>query len=237
VEDSYYQHEDEIEFNFWPSFADLMLTLVLILVAVIYVYITFQALQTVNLSTIRINQEQVVRGIASALGDEEIEEDGNIYRIGESITITNDLQTQKITFSDKVLFPPDNFELNSDGKKMLRKVRDVIAPILQEQIREIQIHGHADTEVSMKHNSNLHLAAWRAISVFNFLRNDPENGEGKVNISPYEHMMSATTFGEFKPVTRSEDEKYSKNKLDEANNSFEKRSANRRIELMLFYKR
>lgn len=229
MEYSYFKHEERVEFNFWPSFADLMLTLVLVLVAVIYIYIAYMSLQTVNLRSILESQKQIVEEIGITTGFLP-KVNGKISRVGDSITITNDLQLQKITFSDKILFPPDEHELNATGREMLEKVGKVIAVRMGTQIKEIQIHGHADTSKTIRHGSNMNLAAYRAIAVFDFLKD-------KVGIRPEVHLMSATTFGDFKPSVRPEEGEYSKNKRDEANSSADKRSANRRIELLLFYKK
>ena len=40
--------EDTLDFNFWPSFADLMLTLVLILVIIVFVVIAVISAGTVD---------------------------------------------------------------------------------------------------------------------------------------------------------------------------------------------
>jgi hypothetical protein len=49
--------------------------------------------------------------------------------------------------------------------------------------------------------------------------------------------MSATSFGEFKPVNRSEeDADYDRKRLSSDNLTVDKRAMNRRIELLLFYR-
>ena len=98
-----------------------------------------------------------------------------------------------------------------------------------DNIREIQIQGHADPDPPSL-PSNLHLAAWRAIEVFNFLQE-------QVPIDPAIHLMSATSFGEFKPVQRSiQDRFYNLDKLEMHNGTDELKAQNRRIEILLFYR-
>ena len=79
-------------------------------------------------------------------------------------------------------------------------------------------------------SSNLHLAALRAIEVFNFLQN-------KIKIDPAKHLMSATSFGEYKPVQRSvRDSTYTPEKLKRHNNTKKLKAQNRRMEILLFYR-
>jgi hypothetical protein len=60
---------------------------------------------------------------------------------------------------------------------------------------------------------------------------------GFYSIDPAENLMSITTFGEYKPITRSNDDiHYNKEKLEIANNTAELRSKNSRIEIWLFFR-
>jgi flagellar motor protein MotB len=145
------------------------------------------------------------------------------------IEIHNDLSSQRITFSDKILFEPDHTEIKPAGEQVLM----IVGAKLRAQlalIREIQIQGHADTKPSQRYGSNVELAANRAISVFGFLQD-------KVGIKPAEHLMSVTSFGEYKSVQRSISTDYNLDKLQADNGSDELRRRNRRIELVLIYRR
>ena len=126
------------------------------------------------------------------------------------------------------LFPQDKHGLSETGKQTLT----IIGQLLKKQlpvIREIQIQGHADTDKSRLYPTNLDLAAFRAIEVFKYLQNE-------VGIDPAEHLMSATSFGEFKPVQRSdEDLSYNDLNLIKDNRTKSLKDRNRRIELLLFY--
>ena len=78
--------------------------------------------------------------------------------------------------------------------------------------------------------SNLHLAALRAIEVYTFLQE-------QIHIDPATHLMSATSFGEYKPVQRSvRDSTYTPEKLKMHNSSKALKAQNRRMEILLFYR-
>ncbi|MBI1923910.1 OmpA family protein [Candidatus Poribacteria bacterium] len=231
------KEEEVLDFNFWPSFADLMLSLVLILVIVVFLVRAVIAAGTVNLKHVQENQVKMVRSIAAEYGVEPKEKHPDVFVIriplegGKSseITIRNEPTLQRLSFKDRVLFPSDNYLLSEAGQETLRIVGREIKRQLS-FIREIQIQGHADTDPTFRFPSNLHLAALRAIEVFNFLQYD-------VGIDPAAHLMSATSFGEFKPVQRSNDDgTYNRGKLREHNLSDALKDQNRRIEILLFYR-
>lgn len=228
--------EDVLDFNFWPSFADLMLAVVLILVVVLFLITAVITVGKIDLTRVEENQGEMINAIAQKYGSapKKLDRDGHKWGISSEnsarydIEVQNDLNQQRITFSDKVLFLPDNVEINQKGKEVLtavgQKVRNQIA-----LFKEIQIRGHADTNPT-RYKLNVRLAAERAIKVFEFLRTD-------VDINPTQVLMSATSFGEYDPVNRSQDEiSYSLERLRQDNSTDELRSKNRRIELVLVYR-
>jgi flagellar motor protein MotB len=229
--------ENILDFNFWPSFSDLMLSLVLILVLVLFLVSAVLNVGTVNLSHVEKNQKEMIDSIGYAFGvtPKKVEDEENVFIIptaskeGGDIFVKNEPTLQRITFSSNILFPPDEIELNDRGREALRRVGRILQRNLP-IIREIQIQGHADTTPSRKYQSNIHLAAMRAISVFKFLQDE-------LQIDPAENLMSTTSFGEYKPVQRSEDEKqYNQSFLNYHNGNLELRERNRRIELLIFYR-
>ncbi len=228
------EDENVLDFNFWPSFSDLMLSLVLILVLVLFLVAAVLNVGTIDLSHVEKNQEQVIRDIAYVFGVKpmKMDDSDNVYRVSNGrgdVFIKNEPTFQKITFSSNILFGSDEIRLNEKGRDALWKVGNILKRNL-EIIREIQIQGHADTNPSKRYRSNMQLAAMRAISVFNFLKDD-------LNIDPAGHLISITSFGEFKPVQRSEeDDKYSPRHLKYHNQTMELKERNRRIELLLFYR-
>lgn len=229
------QDEDLLTFNFWPSFADMMLALVLVLCLVLFLISATIAIGTVNLREVETNQVSLINSIASDYKVEPRKLSESTYGIfigshrDPDIEIHNDLNLQRITFSDKVLFEPDHTELKPEGEQVLRVVGSKLRDQLK-LIREIQIQGHADIVPSKRYPSNVELAANRAIAVFDFLKD-------KVGIQPAEHLMSVTSFGEYKSVQRSDDILYTQEKLNADNFSEELKRRNRRIEMVLIYRR
>jgi flagellar motor protein MotB len=229
--------EELINFNFWPSFADMMLALVLVLCLTLFLVAFFMAVGTVNLKEVEANEMTMINSIANDYRVKPMPLPGeeNAYGIhftgskDPDMEVHNDLSQQRITFSDKILFEPDHVELKPAGEEVLT----IVGARLRAQlglIREIQIQGHADTNPSGRYPSNVELAANRAIAVFNFLQN-------KMGIKPAEHLMSVTSFGEYKSVQRRAEADYSMEKLQADNSSDELRRRNRRIELVLIYRR
>ena len=231
------ESDELINFNFWPSFADMMLALVLVLCLTLFLVAAVMAVGTVNLKEVEANEMGMINSIANDYKVKPIPLTGeeNAYGIhftgskDPDMEVHNDLSQQRITFSDKILFEPDHTELKPAGEEVLR----IVGARLRAQlglIREIQIQGHADTMPSGKYKSNVELAANRAISVFAFLQD-------RVGIKPAEHLMSVTSFGEYKSVQRKAEGDYSMEKLQADNDSDELRRRNRRIELVLIYRR
>lgn len=218
--------EDALGFNFWPAFADLMLSIVLILV---FFYVAIVATGVVNMRNLRDNQLRLINDISEMTGKEKREgEAPDIYMVGKDIIIKNEPTIQKISFTDNVLFDTNRHVLKEQGKAMLRVVGTIIMKNLS-SIREIQIQAHADI-IPIANDSNLRLGSRRANEVYEFLVN-------QVGIDPACHLMSATSFGEFKPVNRSdEDSDYSVERLRKDNLTGWQRAMNRRIEVLLFYR-
>jgi len=220
------------EYNFWPSFADLMASFVLILVVIIAIVATAFS---VGLKYVKENQKKTVEFVAQAYDVEAVLLAENLYGISVyqddvyDIIISNEPQLQKITFSDHILFVPNGYKLDVGGEKALLTVGNAIKGQLS-KIREIQIQGHADTDSTTRFSSNLHLGAYRAIEVFQFLQK-------RVGIDPVQNQMSVASFGEYMPVQRSEtDAGFNAQKLSQANLTQEMKARNRRIELRLFYR-
>jgi flagellar motor protein MotB len=232
------EDENLLSFNFWPSFADMMLALVLVLCLALFLVAAVLTLGTVNLKEVEANQMSMINSIAVDYKVKPIKMADNLYGIyfnktaDPDIEIYNDLNSQRITFSDKLLFEPDHTDIKPEGEQVLLIVGMKLRTQLS-LIREIQIQGHADTAISRRYESNVALAANRAIAVFDFLRD-----EKKVGIKPAEHLMSVTSFGEYKSVQRSPDDTgYNLEKLQADNGNDDLRRHNRRIELVLIYRR
>ncbi len=263
--------DNTLDFNFWPSFSDLMLTLVLILVIVVFAVIAAFSIGTDDLraelkdtkkemakvekeqkeiaeaiAKVKKKQEAIIQAIAEAYNVKWEDVDGwkdeesktNFFEIpiylengGDTkIQIQNEATLQRYSFSDRILFRRNKYDLNEEGKRTLRVVGHEIKKNLKD-IKEIQIQGHADPDgPANKPFFNLDLAASRAIEVYKFLRRN-------IRIDPASHLMSATSFGEYKPVQRSTDDRtYNRQKLRQHNSPPALKAKNRRIEILLFYR-
>lgn len=262
--------DNTLDFNFWPSFSDLMLTLVLILVIVVFAVVAAFSIGTDGLraeliktkkemaevekeqkeiaeaiAKVKEKQETIIQEIAEAYNVEwedvenpqyeETETDSFVIPIhlegggSTEILIHNEATLQRYSFSDRILFEPDRYDLKAEGKETLRVVGREIKKNLKD-IKEIQIQGHADPDPPAFVDSNLHLAALRAIEVYTFLQHS-------ISIDPVRYLMSATSFGEYKPVQRSTDDStYTRQKLIAHNSTPALKARNRRIEILLFYR-
>ena len=246
-------NNNTLDFNFWPSFTDLMLTLVLILVIVVFAVIAAFSIgepepplgEGEDLPGVKEKQEALIKAIAEAYEvqwediykREDKESKTNFFEIpidlenGDytKIQIQNEATLQRYSFSDRILFEPDKHDLKEEGKDTLWEVGYEIEKNLKD-IKEIQIQGHADPDRPAYVASNLHLGALRAIEVYKFLQHS-------ISIDPARYLMSATSFGEYKPVQRSTDDRtYNQQKLRQHNSTRELKTKNRRIEILLFYR-
>jgi len=227
-------NDSSLDFNFWPSFADIMLSIVLVLVLILFL---ISAVLTVGVDIGQIKQKQdtMIQGLERAynIKHQKIGDD-LVLSFSEKnerdVVIRTDLDKQLLMFSDHVLFPPDGAVLSENGRRLLAAVGMVIREQLV-SLKEIQIQGHADTDHSSKYPSNLELAASRAIEVFQFFQNT-------IGVDPSLCLMSATSFGEFKPFQRTaEDATFNRIKLADANQDSLSKARNRRVEVLLFYRK
>src|ERR1051326_4423192 len=121
--------EDSIlDFNFWPSFSDLMLALVLVLCLVLFLVAEVISAGTVNLQQVHDNQMSMIHQIATTYKVEAKRINDHSFGISSDgtenydIRIENDLNQQRIAFSDKVLFLPDKTDINEKGRSEERRV-------------------------------------------------------------------------------------------------------------------
>ena len=263
--------DNTLDFNFWPSFSDLMLTLVLILVIVVFAVIAAFSIGTDDLRAelketkekiaifedkqkeiaeaiveVEKKQEAIIKAIAAEYNVQwknvkkwdDAKSKTNFFKIPISlvngdyseIQVQNEATLQRYSFSDRILFRRNKYDLNEEGKRTLRVVGQEIKKNLKD-IKEIQIQGHADPDrPADDYFFNIDLAASRAIEVYKFLQRS-------IRIDPAKHLMSATSFGEYKPVQRlTDDRTYNRQKLMQHNNTLALKAKNRRIEILLFYR-
>lgn len=187
------------------------------------------------ITSIRKQQLEIIHAIAGNYTNSTLDSiDKNNYHIffGEKdnipdITIHNDVTLQRISFGNHILFESDEPDLKPKGKKALRVAGRAIKSKIK-YIEEMLIHGHTDRDGERDYN--LYLGSKRAVSVFIFLVDD-------VKINPYKNLMSATSFGFYKPFSRKEsDTNFSKERVDYANSTEKRKSRNRRIDIVLNYR-
>lgn len=227
----------QFDFNFWPSYTDIMLSLVLILFLVISItHLIYSGY--FNVAYVRNNQILFIRSIAE-LFEKDIDLDFETIEArlsidnnsNNDIVFINEPTFQRIRFNANVLFQKNEYELSERGRRILKIVGSTIKRHIG-NISEIQIQGHADPDPTLTYHrfGNLELAGLRAMAVYSFLRDE-------VGIDPIKNLMSATSFGEYKPIKRSEsDSNFTIQKLREANLTEKDKQLNRRIEILLFYR-
>ncbi|MFT3911067.1 MAG: OmpA family protein [Ferruginibacter sp.] len=195
-----------------------------------------------RLNKIAENQKKIINAVAkkyNSIAEYSTLNGDSVYLIAldaegkNKITIKNYEVSQLFSFGNNLLFEIGQSELKEEGKKIIASVGETIKNNL-ECINEIQIQGHADTTpinlLTDKYKSNIELASARATTVFNFLNE-------KCFIDPSLNLMSITSYGEFKPAERKNSRTdWNRKKLNEANDTEDKRRRNRRIEIVLFYK-
>lgn len=223
--------KDKFGFNFWPSFTDLMLSLVLVVLIILFVISRMISAGTENLDKARKSQQEITTQIQSKINTKYkiaviSDRNNQVKNEKADIYIIDKLDRQTITFSDKVLFDSGESDLKKEGYEVLNIVGPVIANNLK-NISEIQIQGHADTVDTDDYN--LALASSRAMAVYKFL-------QVAVGINPADYLMSASSFGKYKPVGREAGQEFDIDRLKAANATDDLKAQNRRIEIVLFYK-
>lgn len=232
---------NKYDLNFWPSFADLMLSLVLVLMIMLSVFFGAGVAGQEDLNSARNSQTKIAARIQGDLkgkwnysvdisSDDKGEEQAGAQKSEAEVVIVNFLDRQTISFSDKILFDVNKAQLKAEGREVLNVVGEIIKDNLP-KFNEIQIQGHADNtfDPRVTDKYNLELAADRAISVYEFFQHEK-------GITPAENLMSITSFGHYKPVGRTAGQTFNDNALQEANKDDEAKRRNRRIEILLIYK-
>ena len=127
---------------------------------------------------------------------------------GGQLTVSIDAGRIVINLPNNVLFNSGSANLNSEGKKALTQIGDVLK---QFSDRRFQIEGHSDNVPikSARYPSNWELSTARALSVVHLLT--------EMGVAP--ENVSAAGFGEFRPRADNDTE--------------EGRQLNRRIEIVM----
>lgn len=129
------------------------------------------------------------------------------------VKITQLADRLSVNIVDKILFPSGEVEITDEGKKVLKRVGDVLFQVKDKTFR---IVGHTDNiptgkQLQNRYPTNWELAAARATNVARFLQEE-------AGIDPA--TLEAVSVGEYHPIA--------------SNNTPAGRSQNRRIEILLF---
>ena len=194
-----------LEINFWPSYTDIGMLMILILILFLFIQIASNS-QAFKLQKIKTKQDQLEKMLRQA-----IETEG----MAGVVTITPDLNFQKITFSDKILFASGSADLKGDGQRILTTMGNVLRNNAS-VYASIRIEGHTDNvplEGSGKFRTNWDLSSGRATEVVEFLN--------RLGVDPKGGKLYAAGYSEFNPRARNDTE------ADKA--------LNRRIEMIINY--
>ena len=106
--------------------------------------------------------------------------------IGEGVTVRDTIEGPVLLFPEKILFDSGMAVIKPGGEKALRKMAEFLK---ENPTTFIRVDGHTDSDpiIRTKHlwDSNHHLSAARALSVFHFLTKTENIGEGKVHIAGF----------------------------------------------------
>ncbi|HHT9114176.1 MAG: flagellar motor protein MotB [Planctomycetes bacterium] len=106
--------------------------------------------------------------------------------IGEGVSVRDTIEGPVILFPEKILFDSGMAVIKPGGEKALKKM----AEFLKENASTfIRVDGHTDSDpiLRTKHlwDSNHHLSAARALSVFHFLTKSENIAEGKIHVAGF----------------------------------------------------
>lgn len=180
------------------------------------------------------NQQALVSNLERAFGVEQSQhsdfEAVTILKLpsNDEVRVLNRATNQTITFGDQILFASGADTLSPNGEEVLKDFIGALKPELLAAVQEIQIQGHADNQAYVGAEGNLGLAARRAMAVFRFMQASA--------IDPTQNLISATSFGEFKPAARDPLRPYNDHQLLRDNLTSAQRASNRRIEIVLVYR-
>lgn len=106
--------------------------------------------------------------------------------IGEGVTVRDTVEGPVLLFPEKILFDSGMAAIKPNGEKALKKMAEFLN---ENPLISIRIDGHTDTDpiVRTKHlwDSNHHLAAARALSVFHFLTRSENIAEPRIHVAGF----------------------------------------------------
>ncbi|MFD2045507.1 OmpA family protein [Ornithinibacillus salinisoli] len=154
---------DTDEGHFWPSFTDLLTT---VLLCFILIFITMMIIKSLQIEEMKRTIDQIM-GVRAQLVNEMKEEFSD-----SELGIEVDEKTGAIIFNTDILFEFDEAELKPESFAFLDEFVPTYLDILlgsgyEEYVAEIIIEGHTDRNGSYLYN--LELAQERAYSVASYI--------------------------------------------------------------------
>ncbi|MBU6391878.1 MAG: flagellar motor protein MotB [Planctomycetota bacterium] len=106
--------------------------------------------------------------------------------IGEGVTVRDTIEGPVLLFPEKVLFDSGMATIKPSGEKALKKMAEFLKENASTSLR---VDGHTDSDpiIRTKHlwDSNHHLSAARALSVFHFLTKSENVAEGRMHVAGF----------------------------------------------------
>lgn len=181
---------------FWPCLVDMLTSVLMIFLLVYFIQATLGQ-KDLEAQLIRRNQERFVA---------DFREDFATEIQDQTVAVKQDLNLVQLTFSDRILFPPREYQLQPAGKSALKRCATLFNRSARSGFKQIQVEGHTDTDRLSSGSyprDNWDLSTGRAISVVKFLI---ENGVK-------ENLLSANGYAATKPVDQRETaEAFAKNR-------------------------
>ncbi len=162
--------------SFWPSFTDLLTTIILVILLFLVFNLFLRQSQLTKLEEQEAELSYYQGEIEELMGIRaEIAEEISTAFAESDLDIAVDQQTGAIRFSGNVLFEFDSNEIREEFKEKLQEfipkyMGIILAPEYREHIAEIVIEGHTDDVGSYMYN--LELSQERAYSVSRYILSD-----------------------------------------------------------------
>ena len=211
--DSLLESKDS-EVQFWPSYADVALVVIIFLLLVLFTMIIISMQRSAAMLKVQEEQESLREMIGRVLDPNDV-------------TIIEDGTLQRFSFSGRILFASSRAELRDEGKEILAKLGNVLRDSAG-AYSNIQIEGHTDDVKinTREYPSNWELSSARATSVVRFYQDS-------IRINP--DLLSATGYSQYKPLPDSIIDKLVPDTLSYTDSLSAARALNRRIEVVVVY--
>ena len=174
---------------FWPCLVDMLTSVLMIFLLVYFIQATLGQ-KDFEAELIRQNQERFIESFQRTFATE---------LSNNTVAVTKNLNLVQITFSDRILFPSRQYQLQDMGKDALRRCAIIFSKSPRPAFKQIQVEGHTDKNYfhSFEYpHDNWELSTGRAISVVKFL----------VEQGLKEDLLSANGYAATRPIAPGDSE-------------------------------